>query len=60
MSFLGWRWHNPHMEANLGGLYGIVCVVEALTANYGLTSGSIIVGCDGQERYISPSSIPVP
>jgi hypothetical protein len=36
-------------RSELGGLYGIVCVVETLTSNYGLTSGSITIGCDGKE-----------
>jgi hypothetical protein len=36
-------------RSELGGIYGIVCVVELLATTYGLTDGSITIGCDGQE-----------
>jgi hypothetical protein len=35
-------------RSKLGGLYGIVTVVEALVKHHKITSGSIEVGCDGQ------------
>ena len=35
-------------RSKLGGLYGIVTVVEALVEVYGITEGAIEVGCDGE------------
>jgi hypothetical protein len=36
-------------RSELGGLYGISCVLEDLCSHYNITLGHVIIGCDGQE-----------
>eukprot|EP00978_Attheya_sp_CCMP212_P031782 scaffold121357_cov60-Attheya_sp.AAC.2 len=36
-------------RSELGGLYGIVCVLEDLCIQYTITDGHVTIGCDGQE-----------
>jgi hypothetical protein len=36
-------------RSELGGLYGIACVLEDLCAQYKLSHGHVTIGCDGKE-----------
>jgi hypothetical protein len=38
-----------YRRSELGGLYGIVCVLEDLCIQYKITDGHVTIGCDGQE-----------